>query len=75
MFLSVDRPSENITADWKLFFFTNIIIIVTVSAKSSLILGENKAAFCREGHIKLFILAKEIIFFKKTDDCGHPLVT
>ena len=25
---------------------------VTLSAKSSLILGENKAAFCREGHIK-----------------------
>ena len=26
------------------------MIIVTLSVKSSLMLGENKAAFCREGH-------------------------
>ena len=29
---------------------------VTLSAKSSLILGENKAAFPREGHISLILL-------------------
>ena len=29
---------------------TSLIKYVTLSAKTSLILGENKAAFCREGH-------------------------
>ena len=28
----------------------NINITITLSAKSSIILRENKAAFCREGH-------------------------
>ena len=27
-------------------------IIVSLSVKSSLVLGENKAAYCREGHIR-----------------------
>ena len=33
------------------------IIIVTLSAKSSLILGEYKAGFCRKGHIYVTVNA------------------
>ena len=35
--------------------FCTSLSYVTLSAKNSLILGENKAAFCREGHIYITV--------------------
>ena len=35
--------------------------IVTLSAKSSRILGENKASFCREGHNIYFVCPGNVV--------------
>ena len=44
--------------------------IVTLSGKSSLILGENKAAFPREGHINIerYIINNELFFHEGKQD-------